>query len=179
VRKQLLRHGKQRTEWGTAAKGRGLSVPIPRGLAAGHARYLDALAAVDDPTQGKQALQRLTTAKKDAAGRSCPGFNPLAQLDATLFKSLMAGEHCLHGFTNRDIRSKLKSTRLLSSCADDPKKASAKVGRCFRRLHTHGLIAKIPRTRRWRVTNYGRNVMGTSLYLREHHFPNIYSGAMH
>jgi hypothetical protein len=42
-----------------------------------NARYLDALAAVDDPTQGKQALQRLTTAKKDAAGRSCPGFNPL------------------------------------------------------------------------------------------------------
>ena len=74
-----------------------------------NARYLDALAAVDDPTQGKQALQRLTTAKKDAAGRPSsvvgPGFNPLAQPDATLFKSLMAGEHCLRGFTNRDIRS--------------------------------------------------------------------------
>ena len=45
--------------------------------------------------------------------------------------------------------------------------------------HAHGLIAKIPRTRRWRVTNYGRNVMGTSLYLREHHFPNVYSGVAH
>ena len=103
----------------------------------------------------------------------------MAQLGATRFKSLMAGEHCLYGFTNRDIRSKLTSTRLLSSCADDPKKASPKVGRCFRRLHAHGLIAKIPRTRRWRVTNYGRNVMGTSLYLREHHFPNVYSGVAH
>jgi hypothetical protein len=130
---------------------------------------------VDDPTQGKQALQRLTTAKKDAAGRSCPGFNPLAQPDATLFTSLMAGEHCLHGFTNRDIRARLTATQLLRSCADDPKKASAKVGRCFRRLHAHGLIAKIPRTRRWRVTHYGRNVMGTSMYLREHHFPNVYA----
>jgi hypothetical protein len=58
---------------------------------------------------------------------------------------------------------------MLRACADDPKKASAKVGRCFRRLHAHGLIAKTPRTRRWRVTNYGRNVMGTSMYLREHH----------
>ena len=109
-----------------------------------NARYLDALAAVDDPTQGKQALQRLTSAKKDAAGRSCPGFNPLAQQDTTLFKSLMAGEHCLHGFTNRDIRSQLASTRLLRSCADDPKKASAKVSRCFRRLHAHGLIGVVP-----------------------------------
>ena len=68
-----------------------------------NARYLDALAAVDDPTQGKQALQRLTTAKKDAAGRPFsvvgPGFNPMAQLDADLFKSLMGGEHSLRGNT--------------------------------------------------------------------------------
>ena len=47
------------------------------------------------------------------------------------------------------------------------------------RLHAHSLIAKIPRTRRWRVANYGSNVMGTSLYLREHHFPNVYSGVVH
>jgi urease subunit alpha len=38
---------------------------------------------------------------------------PLVQRDATLFKSLMAGEHCLHGFTNRDIRSQLSDTRWL------------------------------------------------------------------
>ena len=49
--------------------------------------------------------------------------------DAALFKSLMAGEHCLHGFTNRDIRARLTSTQLLRSCADDPKKASAKLCR--------------------------------------------------
>jgi hypothetical protein len=82
-----------------------------------NARYLDALAAVDDPTAGKQALQRLTPVKKDGAGRLCklggPGFNALAQPDATLFKSLMAGEHCLHGFTSRDIRSRLTGTRWL------------------------------------------------------------------
>ena len=32
-----------------------------------------------------------------------------------------------------------------------------------------------PRTRRWRVTAYGRHVMKTSLYLRDHHFPNAYA----
>jgi hypothetical protein len=52
----------------------------------------------------------------------------------------------LHGFTNRDIRSQLSGTRWLGACADDPKKASAKVGRCFRPLHARGLIDKIPRT---------------------------------
>ena len=137
------------------------------------------LAAVDDPTPSKQALQRLTITKRDAAGRSCPGFNPMAQLDADLFKSLMDGEHSLRGFTNRDIRSQLTKARWLHSCADDPKQASAKVGRCFRRLHAHGLIAKIPRTRRWPVTDYGCKLMGTTMYLREHHFPNVYAGVMH
>ena len=48
---------------------------------------------------------------------------------------LMAGEHCLHGITNRNIRSNLKSTRPLSSRADDPKKAISKFSRCSRRLH--------------------------------------------
>lgn len=144
-----------------------------------NARFLDALVAVDDPTAGKKALQRLTTTKKDAAGRSCPWFNPMAQHDATLFKSLMVGEHCLHGFTSRDIRSRLSGTRWLRTCADDPKKVSAKVGRCFRRLHAHGLIAKIPRTRRWRVSDHGCKVMGSTMYLRERHFPNVYAGVMH
>lgn len=48
-----------------------------------------------------------------------------------------------------------------------------------RGLHAHGLIVKIRPARRCRVTHYGRNVMGTSLSLREHHFPNVESGGMH
>jgi hypothetical protein len=177
VRKQVLRDGKQRADWVQLRKGVAHLFRYRKVSLQANARHLDALAAVDDPTKGMQALQRLTTAKKDAAGRACPGFNPLAQDDATLFKSLMDGEHSLRGFTNRDIRSKLTKTRRLRSCADDPKKASAKVGRCFRRLHAHRLIARIPRTRRWRVTALGHQAMGTSLYLRGHHFPNVYAAA--
>jgi len=39
------------------------------------------------------------------------------------------------------------------------------------------VTTRIPRTRRWRVTAYGHQAMGTSLYLREHHFPNVYPTA--
>jgi hypothetical protein len=60
-----------------------------------------------------------------------------------------------------------------------PRKASAKVSRRFRRLHAQGPIAKIPRTRRWRVSDHGRKVMGSTMYLRERHFPNVYAGVMH
>jgi hypothetical protein len=125
-------------------------------------------------SNAKRALDRVTAPKKDAAGRCCPAFNPLARHDAELFQSVMAGEHCRRGFTNRDIRAQLESTLHLRACRQDPRKQGAKVSRTFRRLHAHGLIAKIPHTRRWRVTAYGRHVMGTSLYLRERHFPNAY-----
>jgi hypothetical protein len=29
------------------------------------------------------------------------------------------------------------------------------------------------------VTHYGCNVMGTTMYLRKHHFPNVYAGVVH
>jgi hypothetical protein len=45
--------------------------------------------------------------------------------------------------------------------------------------HAHGLIAKTPCKRRRRVTNCDRNVIGTTMYLRKHHFPNGYSGVVH
>ncbi len=138
-------------------------------------RYLDALAVVDDPTNAKRDLDRITARQKDTAGRGCSPFNPLSHNDTQLFQAVMDGEHCLAGFTNRDIRSKLQSTQHLRFCSQDQKKASSKVSRIFRRFHAHGLIAKIPRTRRWRVTLYGRRVMGTALYLREHDFARAYA----
>ena len=41
----------------------------------------------------------------------------------------MDGEHSFRGFTHCDVRSELTKTRWLRSCADDPKKASAKISR--------------------------------------------------
>jgi len=117
----------------------------------------------------------MTTRKEDTAGRGCSGFNPLARPDAELFQSVMDGDHCLRGFTNKDIRARLASTPHLRKCGNEPQKASAKISRILRRFRTHGLIAKIPRTRRWRVTIYGRRVMGKALYLRHHDFPRLYS----
>jgi hypothetical protein len=107
--------------------------------------------------------------------RGCPGFNPLAQNDTELFQAVMDRGHCLRGFTNRDIRIRLQSTQHLRPYAQDRKKASSKVSRIFRRFHAHGLIAKLPGSRRWRVTLYGRRVMGTALYIREHDFIRVHA----
>jgi hypothetical protein len=94
-----------------------------------NARYLNGLAAVDDPTEAKRDLDRITSPKKDAAGRSSAAFNPLARPDAELFRAVMDGEHCLRGFTNSDIRAKTPLSLQLKTSAKDPKKQSSKVSR--------------------------------------------------
>src|SRR5881296_4381228 len=89
-----------------------------------NARYLTSLAVVDDPTKAKHDLDRVTTRKKDSAGHRCSGFNPLARRDTELFQSVMDGNHCLRGFSNRDIRQRLALTPHLRQCVSNPKKAS-------------------------------------------------------
>lgn len=175
VRKFVTRKGNTQAEWVAMRKGVAYLFRYREVSALANARYLNALAAVEDPTQAKRDLDRITTKKKDAAGRSCPGFNPLARSDAELFRALANGEHCLRGFTNRDIRNKLQSTPHLKHFAGNLRKQSAKVSRIFRKFHAHGLIAKIPRTRRWKVTRYGYRAMGTSLYLRDVDFTRAYA----
>jgi hypothetical protein len=92
-----LRKGKRQTEWVPMRKGVAYLFRYREVSLQANGRYLDALAVVDDPSNAKRALDRVTTPKKDAAGRRCSGFNPLARHDAELFQTLMAGEHCLYG----------------------------------------------------------------------------------
>ena len=92
-----------------------------------------------------------------------------------LFETLLSGEHTLHGFTNRGLRLKLARTSI--PLAPDARKQSAQVTRLFRRLHAHGLIAKIPHARRWRVSLSGRRIMAAALKLREVAYPSLYADA--
>jgi hypothetical protein len=122
-------------------------------------RYLEALAAVDDPTPGYDDLQTLTERKRQA-GRSYAGFNPAREEETRLFAAVLAGDHIAQGFRNKDIR-----VALYGDGTKDPRRRrlSAAVGRLLQRLHVRGLVAKVPRTRRWRVTARGRRVLGDTL----------------
>ena len=56
-------------------------------------------------------------------------------------------------------------------------KQSGQVTRLLRRLHVHQLVAKIPRSRRWRVSLNGRRVMAAAIKLREVAYPSLYAEA--
>ena len=78
------------------------------------------------------------------------------------------------GLSNSDIRASLEDSPHLRDLALNPKKQSAKVSRILNRFHAHKLIAKIPRTRRWRVTDRGKQIMAASLCLRDIAFPELF-----
>jgi hypothetical protein len=102
-------------------------------------------------------------------------FNPVARQDRTLFEVLMSGEHVLHGFTNRELREHL--VRVGFPLAPEAVKQSGQVTRLLRRLHIHRLIAKIPRSRCWRVSLHGRRVMAAAVKLCEVAYPAFYAEA--
>lgn len=120
-------------------------------------RYLEALATVEDPTPAYADLRTLTERQRDK-GRSYAGFNPAREEEAKLFAAVLAGDHVAQGFRNKDLRH-----ALYAEDAKDPHRLSAAVGRMLKRLHVRGLVVKVPRTRRWRVTERGRQMLGDTL----------------
>src|SRR5258707_8168066 len=69
-------------------------------------RYLEALAAVDDPTPAYDDLQQLTERQRHH-GRSYAGFNPAPADEAQLFAAALAGAHIAPRFRNQAITAGL------------------------------------------------------------------------
>ena len=88
----------------------------------------------------------------------------------------MSDEHALHGFTNGHLRTKLAATSFPLH-PDAARHSAQTTSRLLHRLHLYGLIAKIPRSRRWRVTAFGHRAMSASVRLRQRHFPAYYAKA--
>ncbi len=175
VRRRVRRQGRHLMAWVPMRKGVAFLPRYRQICAQTNTRYLDALAHVDDPTPAIRALDALTARASSPNGRTVRPFNPLSRHDRVLFESLLSGQHALHGFANRDLRHKLARTSI--PLASDPLKQSAQVTRLLRRLHAHRLIAKIPRSRRWRVSLSGRRVMAAAIKLREVAYASLYADA--
>jgi hypothetical protein len=144
---------------------------LPRYFEIGQAacqRYAQALAEVDDPRQAYERVHRLTR-PCCRHGRRGRGLNPLRTEDAALFEAVLRGEHLIHGFRNRDIVRRLHPKGAASKAM--AQRRSRRVTRRLSLLWVHGLIAKIPRSRRWRVTGEGRRLMSSTLVLRHVDIP--------
>lgn len=164
VRRRVRRQGKRVTEWVPMRKGvhwlfRYRDVSLQCNL-----RYLNAFATVADPSAALRQLDRISTRRRNDQNRTVRPFNPLSRPDQTLFRALLSGEHCIHGFSNKELRARLKEVGFPHD--PDERKDAARTCRLLSRLHFYGLVAKIPRSRRWRVSATGQQVLSAALRLR-------------
>jgi hypothetical protein len=125
-------------------------------------RYLTALAAVHVQTRlAEQAAQVCRPVRRD--GYRYRALNPIGDSDAKLMTVVNRGEFSLNGFPNRDLRCHLYPT---TKDKQKQHKEMAAVGRRLRLLRAHGLIAKVPKTHRYIVTEKGRNLITALLAAR-------------
>lgn len=140
-------------------------------------RYLEALAAVADPTPAIRDLDRITERRRTPNGQSVRAFNPLAREERQLFEALSSGEHHIRGFYQSRSARQASGKTDPQRCGSDRAAARSKISRLLHRLHLYGLIAKVPHARRWRVTKKGMRVFSSALRLREYAFPDLYAAA--
>lgn len=143
------------------------------GLAANR-RYLEALANVDDPSAARALLDR---AHRPAAWRSRRrrALAPMSPHDQALFLAVLRGEHHLHGLCNRDL-----AQRLYGAAPRQPierRRQSARVTRLIQLLRAHGIVSKVPRRRRYRLTASGERLLLAAVYVRYKHLPKTLSDA--
>ena len=167
VRRRGRRNGKLVTEWFPMAKGVANLYRYADVCAAANLRYLDALSVVRDPQESYRAVCKVAEPAR-RNGRSCRGFNPASGKDVRLFSALMRGEHAIRGFRNRDIRERIFAP---AEDREESLRQSARASRLLKRLHIHGLIAKVPRSRRWRITDRGSAVMSMVIKLHRKLYP--------
>jgi hypothetical protein len=166
VRRRGKRRGAVVRGWFPMAKGVANAYRYAQVAQAANWRYLEALAVVDDPTGAYRLLDRICepVIRQEKRFR---GLNPSRRSEVNLFASVLRGEHFIHGFRNRDVAAGLGTAR--AGGLAERKRRSACVSRKLQLLRAHRLIAKIARSRRYRLTVYGATVMTAVILLRQHH----------
>ena len=170
VRRMGKRKGQEVMGWYPMTKGVGAFYRYAEVAAAANRRYIEALAVVDDPADVAGRLTKLCqpATYRDRRRR---GLNPLREDDRELFQAVLRGEHAVNGFRNRDI-----AKHLLAVSSADPserRRQSAWITRRIQLLRAHGLVAKFPRSRRYRPTRQGLALMAAAIYLQEQTVPEL------
>lgn len=142
-------------------------LPMRKGVADLHRRgevsqaanenYLDALGAIADErvigTIFDEVSKRRTKDGRTVRPLRLNDVEEIARLEA-----LVSGEFALAGFTNKDVRTRLRQSKS-EPTPTDQKRESARISRWFRLLRDHGLIQKVQKTYRYKLTDRGRTLI--------------------
>jgi hypothetical protein len=149
--------------WFPMAKGVANLYRYAEVSASANSHYLEALAVVNDLGVGQSDFDR-RCAPVFSQGRTHRALQPMGRDDQALFRAALCGEHAVRGFRNGEL-----AERLLGPRPRDAAERRRRCGRISRRialLRAHGLVAKVPRSRRYRVTPSGQRFMSTAIHVR-------------
>ena len=118
-------------------------------------RLAESLASVAETTLLGELLEPLCQPVIDKNGRRARALNPAAGPDGELLRCLAHGEFLLNGFRNRDLRTNLYQP---THDPQEQRKQAAAVTRKLALLKAHGLIVKVPKTHRYRLSAAGKRV---------------------
>ena len=119
-----------------------------------NAAYLEALAAVTDTTPCAQLFDAVSRPVIER-GQRVRALRLGDPDDIALLEAIAHGEFAISGFRNRDLRSLLHPVTTDSS-PREVRRLAAKTSRRLRLLRAHGIIRKVPKTHRYRLTARGK-----------------------
>ena len=114
-------------------------------------RLLGVQSVSHDPIRGAQAFTDLTTPILTGEGTRIPGLRFGDNRVHALLQALLIHRLLPNGFTNRDLRTLIAP--LLGTSPEDI--TAGKMTYDLRRLRAHGLIERVPHSRRYTVTDLG------------------------
>jgi hypothetical protein len=117
-------------------------------------RYVSHLARIECPRTLNESLLPLgKSITRD--GRRHRGLRLMTSEDAQLLTAVSNGRFALNGFRNGDIREALFGK---DGDTQQVRRRSGQISRKLGLLRAHGLIRRVPRTRRWMLTEAGKSV---------------------
>jgi hypothetical protein len=132
-------------------------------------RYLEALTQAQLKDKAIAELDGLCRSQI-LRGKRHPKLNPVSAQDCAIFRAVLAGEHLIRGFRNRNLQARL--------CAKPPnslpeaKRRCSRTSRLITKLRAHRLIAKVPKSRLYRITPRGHRLMSAALRYRDVGLPD-------
>ena len=114
-------------------------------------RLLGVQSVSHDPIRGAQAFTDLTSPILTGEGTRIPGLRFGDNRVHALLQALLIHRLLPNGFTNRDLRTLIAP--LLGTSPEDI--TAGKMTYDLRRLRAHGLIERVPHSRRYTVTDLG------------------------
>ena len=133
---------------------------------AANRRFLDSLRNIVPAGSIEREINEVC-GKKTVRGKTVTGYNVWSKETMQLFETISDGKYLIRGFTNKDIRA------ILYPKIHTEKKVRGKMSRTLSKLRAHGLIRKIPHSRKYLVTDKGRRIMGALIETKRKLYPDL------